>query len=112
MAWREELQTLREEVLAAISRVMGEPAVEPPEDLRDREEIYELAASLQIAQLLVDINEVVLSGAGRVESTSLLDYYDDEDFLFEMEDLDDDDSEDDEDDADGEDDGPDGGRKN
>ena len=96
MAWREDLQTLREEVLAAITRAMGEPAEEAPEDLRDREELYRLATSLQIAQLLVDLNEVVLSGAGRVESTSLLDYYDDEDFLFAMEDLDDDDDDDDE----------------
>ena len=100
MAWREDLQTLREEVLAAITRAMGEPAVEPPEDLRDREELYQLAASLQIAQLLVDVNEVVLSGAGRVESTSLLDYYDDEDFLFDMEELDGEDPEDDEEDDD------------
>ena len=96
MAWREDLQTLREDVLAAITRAMGEPAEEAPEDLRDREELYQLAASLQIAQLLVDLNEVVLSGAGRVESTSLLDYYDDEDFLFAMEDLDEDDDDDDE----------------
>lgn len=101
MAWREELQTLREEVLAAVTRAMGEPAVEPPQDLRDREELYRLAASLQIAQLLVDLNEVVLSGAGRVESTSLLDYYDDEDFVFEMEDPDEDEEEDEDDDEDG-----------
>lgn len=101
MAWREDLQTLREEVLAAITRAMGEPAEESPEDLRDREELYQLATSLQIAQLLVDLNEVVLSGAGRVESTSLLDYYDDEDFLFAMEDLDDDDDDDDEEEDDG-----------
>lgn len=101
MAWQEELQNLRQEVLAAISRAVGEPAVEPPEDLRDREDLYQLAASLEIAQLLVDINGVVLSGAGKVESTSLLDYYDDEDYLFDMEDLDDEDPDEDDDDEDG-----------
>ncbi len=89
MAWRDDLEALREEVLAALSRAMGQPAAEAPETIRDRTELYRLAASLQIGQLLVDLNEVVLSGAGKVESTSLLDYYDDEDFLFDMDDLDD-----------------------
>ena len=87
MAWREELATLRSEIDAVLARQLGEPVEEAPEDIADRSELYQLAESLQVAQLLVDMNEIVLSGTGRVESTSLLEYYDDEDFLFEMEDL-------------------------
>ena len=93
MAWQDDLQSLREELLAAISRAMGEAAVEDPDLVRDRTELYRLAESLQIAQLLLDLNEVVLSGAGKVESTSLLDYYDDEEFLFDLREPGDDDEE-------------------
>ena len=40
------------------------------------------------------MNEVVLSGTGRVESTSLMEYYDEEEgFLFSMENVDGDDDE-------------------
>ena len=87
MAWREELASLRNEIDAALARQLGEPVEEDPEEIADRYELYRLAASLQVAQLLVDMNEVVLSGTGRVESTSLLEYYDDEGYQFEMEDL-------------------------
>ena len=65
--------------------------------VQEREELYELANSLQVAQLLLDINEVVLSGTGRVESTSLMEYYDDENILYTMEDLEEDDEDEDED---------------
>ena len=87
MAWRDELLVLRNEVEAALARILGEPVEEDPEAVGDRSELYQLAASLQVAQLLLDLNEVVLSGTGRVESTSLMEYYDDENVLFEMEDL-------------------------
>lgn len=100
MAWRDDLLAVRAQVVAALSRVMGEPMEEDAEVIRDREELYRLASSLQIAQLLLDMNEVVLSGTGRVESTSLLEYYDEEDYVFAME-------EPDEDDDDGDDDGDD-----
>ena len=98
MAWRDDLLTLRDEVVAAVSRQMGEPLEEDEELARDRAELYQLAASLQVAQMLLDLNELVLSGAGRVESTSLLDYYDDENVLFEMIDPEDDGEEEDADD--------------
>ena len=95
MAWRDDLIAVRAEVMAALSRLMGEPLEEDTDVIRDREELYQVASSLQIAQLLLDLNEVVLSGMGRVESTSLLDYYEDEDFVFSMDDPDDEDSEED-----------------
>ena len=104
MAWRDELLVLRNEVETALARILGEPVEEDPEAVADRSELYELAASLGVGQLLVDLNEVVLSGTGRVESTSLMEYYDDENVLFEMEDLrdgGDDDIEDDEEEDDG-----------
>ncbi len=95
MAWRDDLLTLRNEVETALARILGEPVEESSEVVQDRQELYELATSLQVAQLLLDVNEVVLSGTGRVESTSLMEYYDDDDVLYTMEDLgeDDDDEE-------------------
>ena len=103
MAWRDELSVLRNEIESAIARQLGEAVEEDLDVVQDRNELYNLAASLQVAQMLVDINEIVLSGTGRVESTSLMEYYDDEDFVFEMEDLgqgQDEDSEDEEEDDD------------
>ena len=89
MAWRDDLLGLRTELDAAISRIVGESVDEDTESVRDRAELYQVAASLQIAQMLVDFNEVVLRGTGRLESTSLLDYYDNEETLFDLVDDDD-----------------------
>ena len=100
MAWRDNLLALRNEVETALARILGEPVEEDSEAVQDRQELYELAASLQVAQLLLDFNEVVLSGTGRVESTSLMEYYDDDDVLYTMEDLDGDDEEEDDDEGD------------
>ena len=100
MAWRDEMLVLRKDVETAVARQLGEDVVEDPDAVQDRAELYQLAASLQIAQLLLEMNEVVLSGTGRVECTSLMDYYDDDEFVFEMEDLNGDGSEDDEEDDD------------
>ena len=97
MAWRDDLLVLRSEVETALTRILGEPVEEDSEVVQEREELYELANSLQVAQLLLDINEVVLSGTGRVESTSLMEYYDDENILYTMEDLEEDDEDEDED---------------
>lgn len=88
---------LRADLDTALSRTMGEAVEEAPESAMERVELYQVAASLQIAQMLVDLNEVVLRGAGRLESTSLMDYYDDEDMLFELVDDEDDDPEDEDD---------------
>ena len=98
MAWRDDLLVLRNEVETALARILGEPVEEDTEVIQDRQELYQLAVSLQVAQLLLDVNEVVLSGTGRVESTSLMEYYDDDDVLYSMEDL----GEEDEDEADDE----------
>ena len=91
---------LRTDLDTALSRTMGEAVEEAPESAQERAELYQVASSLQIAQMLVDLNEVVLRGAGRLESTSLMDYYDDEDMLFELVDDEDDDPEDEDDEAD------------
>ena len=97
MAWRDELLVLRNEVETALSRILGEPVEEDSEVVQDRQELYQLATSLEVAQLLLDVNEVVLSGTGRVESTSLMEYYEEEEgFLFSMENVDGDDDDDDE----------------
>ena len=96
MAWRDDLLVLRNEVETALARILGEPVEEDTEVIQDRQELYQLAVSLQVAQLLLDVNEVVLSGTGRVESTSLMEYYDDDDVLYSMEDLGEDDEDEDE----------------
>ena len=97
MAWRDELLVLRNEVETALSRILGEPVEEDSEVVQDRQELYQLATSLEVAQLLLDVNEVVLSGTGRVESTSLMEYYDEEEgFLFSMENVDGDDDDEEE----------------
>lgn len=100
MAWRDDLLVLRNEVETALTRILGEPVEEDSEVVQEREELYELANSLQVAQLLLDVNEVVLSGTGRVESTSLMEYYDDENILYTMEDLGEDDEDEEEDEGD------------
>ncbi len=89
MAWRDDLNELKQEVDAALARKIGEPVDEDEDEIRDREELYQLAAFLQIAQLLVDLNEVVLNGVGRVESTSLIEYYEEDELLFTLSDGDD-----------------------
>ena len=96
MAWRDNLLELKKDLDTALARSMGEPVEEDPETEREREELYQLAASLHIAQMLVDLNEVVLGGAGKVESTSLMDYYDDDDEVLEIADEDADDIDEDE----------------
>ena len=97
MAWRDDLLVLRSEVETALARILGEPVEEDTEVIQDRQELYQLAVSLQVAQLLLDVNEVVLSGTGRVESTSLMEYYDDDDVLYSMEDLGEEDEDEDDD---------------
>lgn len=101
MAWRDDLLVLRNEVETALARILGEPVEEDSEVIRDRQELYDLANSLQVAQMLLDVNEVVLSGTGRVESTSLMEYYDDQDFPYAMESLRENDEDEDEEDGEG-----------
>lgn len=87
MAWHDDLLALRNEVETALTRILGESVEEDSQAIQDRHELYQLATSLNVAQLLLEVNEIVLSGTGRVESTSLLEYYDDQDSLYEMEDM-------------------------
>ena len=100
MAWRETLSELRGEVEVARTQSLGDP-VDDEELLQEREELYQLAASLQIAQLLVDVNEVLLGGSGIVESSSDLEYFEEaeDEFDFDDDDDEDDEEEEEEDDA-------------
>ncbi len=100
MPWRDDLLVLRSEVETALTRILGEPVEEDSDVIQDRQELYQLATSLEVAQLLLDINEVVLSGTGRVESTSLMEYYDDDEVLYSMEDLSEDEDDEDEEEGD------------
>ncbi len=100
MPWRDDLLVLRNEVETALTRILGEPVEEDSDVIQDRRELYQLATSLEVAQLLLDVNEVVLSGTGRVESTSLMEYYDDDDVLYSMEDLSEDEDDEDEEEGD------------
>ncbi len=79
MAWRDTLIEMRDKVRQA------NPPGQLPLDSQDRQywqdhgELYRLAASLGIAQILLDCNEVLLGGMGKVESTSNVDFYLEED---------------------------------
>ena len=95
MAWRETLSELRGEVEVARTQSLGDP-VDDDELLQEREELYQLAASLQIAQLLVDVNEVLLGGSGIVESSSDLEYFEEAEDEFDFDDGDDEDDEEEE----------------
>ena len=81
MAWRDTLLELREDLRQALPQRFANAGPAPEESLEDQEELYQVAASLGVFQILVDLNEVLLEGAGIVECSSNLNYFDDEWFL-------------------------------
>ena len=82
MAWRDTLLELREDLRQAMSQRYAEAGSASQESLKDQEELYQAAASLGIAQLLVDLNQVLLDGGGIVECSSNPDYFDDEEWFL------------------------------
>jgi hypothetical protein len=70
MAWRDTLQSLQTE-LAAVRAERGRQSKLEEEARQDqREQLAEMAQSLGIAQLIQEMNSVLLAGAGQVEAYS------------------------------------------
>ena len=68
MAWRDTLTNLRDELAEARAQRLREAQEEDAEAEKLRAGLRELAASLDIAQLLVDVNAILLQGNGALET--------------------------------------------
>ena len=69
MSWRDSLQLLKNEMISArVSRLQRLEAL-GHQILAERAELHARQASLQIAALLTEMNEVLLDGRGQVEIT-------------------------------------------
>ena len=94
MAWRDTLLALEEELSEVRAERLREAREEDAERQTQRQQLSELAASLEMAQLVQEMNEVLLKGAGAIASYNSWDNppedvgYDDEliDLDFEDED--------------------------
>ena len=67
MAFRDTLTNLRDELAAARTRRLQEAAAEDAELEALRAKLRELAESLQITQLLAEVNAVLLAGQGSID---------------------------------------------
>ena len=68
MAWRDTLTNLRDELAEARAQRLREAQEEDAEAEQLRASLRELAASLEIAQLLADVNAILLQGSGALET--------------------------------------------
>ena len=85
MPWRESLQQLKDELIAArASRLQRMEALDR-QVAAEREELLSLQESMQVVALVTDMNEVLLDGQGQVEITVEWEA-EDEESLFEGED--------------------------
>ena len=67
MTFRDTLTTLRDELAAPRARRLQEAAAEDAELEAIRAKLRELAESLQITQLLAEVNAVLLAGQGSID---------------------------------------------
>ena len=70
MAWRETLQSLQLELAEVRSERLRQAKIEEGERQNERQKLTDLAASLQMNQLVEDINYVLLRGEGTIEAYS------------------------------------------
>ena len=85
MPWRESLLQLKEELTAARANRLERLEAFDRQVEAEREELKSRQEALQIAALVAEMNEVLLEGQGRAETTVEWESEDDED-LFEGED--------------------------
>ena len=69
MAWRDSLMRLKEELAAVRATRMQRVEAFDRQVAAEREELLARQESLQIAPLVAEMNEVLLDGQGRVETT-------------------------------------------
>ena len=68
MAWRDDLSKLKQELAETRAERLLQAAEDETEHQRQLERLTELASSLGISTLLTEMNEVLLDGAGQVET--------------------------------------------
>ena len=68
MAWRDDLSKLKQELAETRAERLQQAAEDETEHQRQLERLTELASSLGISTLLAEMNEVLLDGAGQVET--------------------------------------------
>lgn len=68
MAWRETLQSLRQELSEVRSVRRQRVAEEDAELARERQELTEMARTLGISELLSEMNATLLDGSGKLET--------------------------------------------
>jgi hypothetical protein len=70
MTWRDTLQELHEELAEVREQRLQRAKEEERQREAQRKELTELAASLEIARLMDEMNSVLLKGAGTIKSYS------------------------------------------
>ena len=68
MAWRDTLQTLKQELADVRSTRRQRAAEEDAELVRERQELTEMARMLGISELLAEMNATLLDGSGKLET--------------------------------------------
>ena len=79
MTWRETLSNLRDELAQARQERQQYLAEVEAERKSQQDQLYQLSASLGIAELLDEMNAILLGGQGRVETENSWDATDDDD---------------------------------
>ena len=67
MAWRDSLAELKEELANIRAERLSQASDEDAEIEKEREELFRLADSLRVSELLSDMNRTLLDGQGTVE---------------------------------------------
>lgn len=68
MAWRDTLLSIQEELAEVRAERLREAREEDAERQTQRQRLSDVAASLEIAQLVIEMNEVLLNGDGIIEA--------------------------------------------
>lgn len=68
MAWRDDLVELRKELADVRAERLQQAAVNEAEHQRQLERLSQLASTLDVTQMLAELNVVLLDGKGEVES--------------------------------------------
>ena len=67
MAWRDSLAELKEDLANIRAERLSQASDEDAEIEKEREELFRLADSLRVSELLSDMNRTLLDGQGTVE---------------------------------------------
>lgn len=79
MAWRDSLSELKQELAAVREERLSQASADEDEIRRERDELSRLAESLEVSELLSDMNNTLLDGQGSVETILSWEVDDDDD---------------------------------